>query len=111
MSGDTLQNWKAQFASTSLFVKHVKILPGVCFVHGEALLTSNAKYPIQPVGVKMFNISARSLVWNRENLFVAQLLKQLAIGFVENTSFGSGYEPNPFSFKHYDVNFIALYSM
>lgn len=106
---DGNENYKVQLLSASLFVKRVKVAAGVRLGHAEALLSSNAKYPIDRVGMKVYSIPAGSLVCNQENLFLGQLPKQLVIGFVDNASFSGDYERNPFNFQHCNVNFCALY--
>ncbi|XP_067406036.1 uncharacterized protein F54H12.2-like [Emydura macquarii macquarii] len=92
-----------------LFVKKVRVAPGVRLGHAEALLTANAKYPVDRVGMKVFSIPAGSRVSNQENLFLGQLPKTLVLGFVDNDAFSGNYAKNPFHFKHYDINFVALY--
>lgn len=101
--------FKLQILSASLFVKKVKVTPGVRLGHAEALLTANAKYPVDRVGMKVFSIAAGSRVTNQENLFLGQLPKQVVIGFVDNDAFSGNFAKNPFNFKHYDINFVALY--
>ncbi|XP_013917443.1 PREDICTED: uncharacterized protein LOC106545416 [Thamnophis sirtalis] len=98
-----------QILAASLFVKHIKVSPGVRLGHAEVLLTSNAKYHINRVGMKVYSIPSGSLVCNQENLFLGQLPKQLVIGFVDNAAFCGNYEINPFNVQHYNVNFCALY--
>ncbi|XP_078250549.1 uncharacterized protein F54H12.2-like [Pogona vitticeps] len=109
LSGDAGEHYKVDILNASLFVKRVKVSPGVRIGHAEALLTSNAKYPIERVGMKVFSIPAGSLVCNQENLFLGQLPKQLVITFVDNEAFSGAYDKNPFNFQHFNVNFIALY--
>ncbi|KAJ7310342.1 hypothetical protein JRQ81_007251 [Phrynocephalus forsythii] len=110
MSGDDNEAYAVNILNASLFVKRVKVSPSVHLGHSEALLTSNAKYPVERVGMKVFSIAAGSLECNQENLFfLGQLPKKLVIGFVENAAFSGGYTNNPFNFKHFNVNFVALY--
>ncbi|XP_053873628.1 uncharacterized protein F54H12.2-like [Malaclemys terrapin pileata] len=87
----------------------VRVAPGVRLGHAEALLTANAKYPMDHVGMKVFSIPTGSRVSNQENLFLGQLPKMLVLGFVDNDAFSGSYAKNPFHFKHYDINFVALY--
>ncbi|XP_032073701.1 uncharacterized protein F54H12.2-like [Thamnophis elegans] len=103
------ENYKVQLLEASLFVKCVTVALGVRLGHAEALLTSNAKYPIDRLGMKVYSIPAGSLVCNQENLFLGQLPKQLVIGFVDNAAFSGDYERNPFNFQHCNVNFCALH--
>ncbi|XP_075772970.1 uncharacterized protein F54H12.2-like [Pelodiscus sinensis] len=109
MSGNVAENYKVHIISAALFVKRVKVVPGVRLGHAEALMTANAKYPVDRVGLKVFSIPAGSRVRNQEKLFLDQLPKQLVIGFVDNDAFSGSYVKNPFNFKHYNINFVALY--
>ncbi|XP_065263663.1 deleted in malignant brain tumors 1 protein-like [Emys orbicularis] len=77
--------------------------------HAEALMTASAKYSVDWLGIKVFSIPASSRVSNQENLFLGQLPKQLVIGFIDNDAFSGSYVKNPFNFKHYNINFVALY--
>ncbi|KYO39820.1 hypothetical protein Y1Q_0006698 [Alligator mississippiensis] len=74
-----------------------------------ALLMANAKYPVDCMGMKVFSIPAGSRVSNQENLFLGQLPKLIVIGFMDNDAFSRNYAKNPFNFKHYNINFVALY--
>ncbi|KAH1183000.1 uncharacterized protein F54H12.2-like [Mauremys mutica] len=109
MSGNANQNYKVHIISVSLFVKRVKVTPGVHLGHAEALMTTNAKYPVDRVGIKVFSILSGSRVSNQENLFLGQLPKQLIICFIDHEAFSGSYIKNPFNFKHYNINFVALY--
>ena len=109
MTDDPNRGCKLQILSASLFIKKVRVAPGVRLGHAEALFTANAKYPVDRVGMKVFSIPAGSRVSNQENLFLGQLPKLLVIGLVDNDSFSRTHNKNPFNFKHYDINFVALY--
>ncbi|XP_062980760.1 uncharacterized protein F54H12.2-like [Elgaria multicarinata webbii] len=101
--------FKLQIVAASLFVKKVRVPPGVRLGHAEALLTSNAKYPVDRVSMKVFSIPRGSRVANQENLFLGQLPKQVIIGMVDNDSYSGDYHKNPFNFQHFNTNFAALY--
>ncbi|XP_060092546.1 uncharacterized protein F54H12.2-like [Heteronotia binoei] len=109
MADDLNRGCKLNILSASLFVKKVRVAPGVPLGHSEALFTANAKYPVDRVGIKVFSIPAGSRVNNQNNLFLRQLPKLLVIGLVDNESFSGAHNKNPFNFKHYDINFFALY--
>ncbi|XP_038271561.1 uncharacterized protein F54H12.2-like [Dermochelys coriacea] len=109
LMGSGTESFKLRILSASLFVKKVRVTPSVRLGHAEALLTANAKYPEDHVGMKVFSIPAGSKVSNQENLFLGQLPKMLVLGFVDNDAFSESYTKNPFHFKHYDINFVALY--
>lgn len=57
----------------------------------------------------MSGVPAGSHVCNQESLFLGQLLKLISTGLVDSVSFSGNCAKNTFNFKHYDVNFVALY--
>ena len=109
MAGGAPARYKVQILSASLFVKKVRVAPGVRLGHAEALLTANAKYPVDRVSMKVFSIPRGSRVANQENLFLGQLPKQVIIGLVDNEAYSGSFQKNPFFFQHFNINFAALY--
>ncbi|XP_072562255.1 uncharacterized protein F54H12.2 [Paramormyrops kingsleyae] len=108
MSEDAEQ-YSLKIVSASLFVKKVSVSTAVKLGHASALLTANAKYPIERVCMKTFSVAAGSRVCAQENLFLGQLPKTVVIGLVDNMGFMGAYDRNPFNFQHYDAEFVALY--
>ncbi|XP_060092554.1 uncharacterized protein F54H12.2-like [Heteronotia binoei] len=109
MVDDLNRGCKLNILSASLFVKKLRVAPGVCLGHAEVLFTANAKYPVDHVGIKVFRIPAGSCVSNQVNLFLGQLPKLLVIELVDKEFFSGVHNKNPFNFRHYDINFFALY--
>ncbi|XP_048010495.1 uncharacterized protein F54H12.2-like [Megalobrama amblycephala] len=68
-----------------------------------------AKYPIDRVCLKNFSIPAGSRVSNQENLFLGTLPKSIVLAMVDNDAFTGAYNKNPFAFKHYNLEFLAVY--
>ena len=101
--------YKISMVSASLFVKKATVAPAVRLGHARALLSATAKYPIDRVCVKNFSIPTGSRVVNQENLFLGSLPKSIVIAMVDNDAFTGSYNKNPFAFKHYDLEFLALY--
>ncbi|XP_030418084.1 uncharacterized protein F54H12.2-like [Gopherus evgoodei] len=89
--GDAAKGFKLRIISVSLFVKKVWVALGIC------------------LGMRVISIPAGSRLSNQGNLFLGQLPKMLALGFVDNDAFSGSYAKNSFHFKHYDINFVALY--
>jgi hypothetical protein len=46
---------------------------------------------------------------SQENLFLGQLPKRVVIGCVDNDAYNGSFNKNPFNFKNYDINYVALY--
>ncbi len=101
--------YKINIVSASLFVKKVSVSPSVRLAHAQALLSTTAKYPIDRVCLKNFSIPAGSRVSNQENLFLGTLPKSIVLAMVDNDVFTGSYDKNLFSFKHYDLEFLAIY--
>ncbi|KAK2834689.1 hypothetical protein Q7C36_015390 [Tachysurus vachellii] len=84
-------NFALKILNASLFVKKVSVSPSVKLGHAHALLSSTAKYSLE------------------RNLFLGPLPKNIIFGMVDNDAFSGSYNKNPFNFKHYDAEFVALY--
>ncbi|XP_069035265.1 uncharacterized protein F54H12.2-like [Lepisosteus oculatus] len=46
----------------------------------------------------------------QDKLLLNGLPKVVILGFVDNAAFSGSFTQNPFNFKHYNVNFLALYA-
>ncbi|XP_039537536.1 uncharacterized protein F54H12.2-like [Pimephales promelas] len=101
--------YKLNILAASLFVKKVTVSPPVRLAHAQTLLSTTAKYAIDRVCLKTFSIPTGSRVLNQENLFLGTLPKSIIIGMVDNDAFTGSYAKNPFSFKHFNLEFLAVY--
>ena len=102
-------NYQIHILSASLFVKKVTLSPPFRLGHAQALLSSTAKYPHDHVNLKSYSIPAGSRVSNHENIFLGRLPKSIIIGMVDNDAYTGSYAKNPFAFKNYNLEFLALY--
>jgi hypothetical protein len=93
----------------SLFVRKAKLSPAVQMAHIKALERGTAKYPIRRVETKVFSVPKGNLSANQENLFLGQLPKRIVIGMVDNAAYNGDIGKNPYHFRHYNLNFLALY--
>lgn len=108
MRGDNV-NYQLHILSASLFVKKVSLAPPVRLGHAQALLSATAKYPHDHVNLKSYSIPAGSRVSNHENIFLGRLPKSIIIGMVDNDAYTGSYTKNPFAFKNYNLEFLAIY--
>ena len=106
----TAPTFKTRITDASLFVRKVKLSPAVQMAHIKALEKGTAKYPIRRVETKVFSVPKGNLSANQENLFLGQLPKRLVVAMVENAAFNGSSDKNPFNFRHFDCNFLALYA-
>jgi hypothetical protein len=102
-------NYKVVFEHVSLFVRRVKVSPGVLIGHAKALTQGTAKYPIDSVACKVYSLPQGSMSWVQDNIVNGQLPKRVVIGCVDNDAFNGTYKKSPFEFKHYNLNFLGVY--
>ena len=105
-----ITKYKIQMVHMSMFVRKASINPSIVLAHAKALQISSAKYPIKRVVTRVLPIGAAVMNFVKDNLFHGQKPQKLVIGFVSSKAFNGDYEKNPFEFKHYDINSLALYS-
>ena len=76
--------------------------------HVKALEKTSCKYPIRHIEVKVDTVP----MWQHElrpgQHVLGQLPKRLVIGCVDSDALNGTITKNPFDFKHYKMNFVAL---
>ena len=87
----------------------MKLAPAVQLAHIKALEIGTAKYPIRRVETKVFSAPKGNLTVNQENLFLGQLPQRVVVGCLETGAFNGKAELNPYNFKNFDIDFIAVY--
>lgn len=89
--------YRLKILSASLFVKKVSVAPAVKLGHAQALLNTNAKYPISRVCVKNFSVPVGSRICNQENIFLGTLPKSVVVAMVDNDAYTGHLNKNPFN--------------
>jgi len=102
-------DYKVKITHASLFVRKVKLMPSVFLAHAKALERGTAKYPIRRVVCKSFAIPQNYLGVNHQKLFSGQLPTRIVIGLVTNQAFNGHREQDPFNFRNFNLQEIALY--
>ncbi|GBN72875.1 Uncharacterized protein F54H12.2 [Araneus ventricosus] len=100
---------KVVLEKISLFVRKVRVSPGVILGHVKALEKETAKYPINRVLCKVYSVPQGSMSMVQDNIFVGQMPKRIIVGCVENDAFHGTLQKSPYDFKHFDMNFIGVY--
>jgi hypothetical protein len=101
--------YKITIVDAVLFIRKVKISPSVFLAHAKTLEHGTAKYPIRRVVCKTFTVPTGNLDACHEKLFSGQLPTRIVIGCVDNAAFNGAVGRNPFNFKHFSLNEIAVY--
>jgi hypothetical protein len=95
--------YKIKIKDLALFVRNVQLSPAARMGHVKALEMTSCKYPIRRIEVKVGNMN-----YIQDNMFLCQLPKTLIIGCVDSNALNGTITKNPFDFKHYKINFVAL---
>ena len=100
---------RVDIESAVLYVRRVKVSPGVIMKHAEQLSQMNALYPVQHSRLITYTIPSGTQSHTRDGLFRGHMPKMLIFGMVTNKAYSGNIETNPFEFQHFGVNHIALY--
>ena len=100
---------KVHLTHVSLFVRKVKVNPSIHQAHIAQLNRSNARYHINRKVVKVFTVTRGVHSITKDNIFLGQLPKKLTVGFVSSESYHGHFNMNPFNFKNYTLNHLALH--
>lgn len=102
-------DYKVDLEHASIFIRKVKVNPGVSLGHAKALEKSSAKYPIDRVLCKTYSVSAGSWSFMQDNVFLGAMPKRIIITCLQNASMSGQYSTNPFLFHHYDIHYLSVY--
>jgi hypothetical protein len=102
-------NYINKIKEMALYVRKVQLSPAVRMGHVKALETTSYKYPVRRVEVKVDTVPIGNMNYVQDNMFfLGQLPKRLVIACVDSDALNSTIGNNPFDFKHYNINFVAL---
>lgn len=102
-------NFKMILEQASIFVRKVRVSPGVVLGHAKSLEKTTAKYPVERVLCKTYSIPSGNMSFVQDNIFTGQMPRRIVVACVDNDAFNGNYKKSPFEFKHYNINFIAVY--
>ena len=102
-------DFKISLENASLFVRKIRVSPGVVLGHAKSLEKTSAKYPINRVLCKAYSIPAGNMSFVQDNIFTGQMPNRIVIACVDNDAFNGSYKKSPFEFQHYNINFVGVY--
>jgi hypothetical protein len=100
---------KFQFLDATLYVRKIKSSPNILLAHSKALTKTNARYDVTRVDVRSFTFGAGQSTLSIDNAVLGPLPKRLLFAMTGNTNFSGTPDTNPFEFKHYDLEYFAIY--
>ena len=108
MSKDNAPSYRLAIQEASIFIDKVKIAEHVYLPQQKGLMQANAVYPISYVTMKSISIPTGNLFGPQDTIFLGQIPTHMIVGFVDNDSSSGNYKKNPFNFKNYDLEKIAV---
>ena len=103
-------DFKLEVREAFLTIRKVKVSPGILLGHSDALMRSPAKFPITRKECKILAIPAGFQSFVKDNIFLGQLPKRIVIGMIPNRAFAGAVNMNPYSFEHFNINYMQLYT-
>jgi hypothetical protein len=103
-----VDNYEIKIKDLALFVRNVQLSPAIRMGHVKALEKTSCKYPIRRVEVKVDTVPRGNMNYVQDNMFWGQLPQRLVIGCVDSDALNGTITKNPFDFKHYKINFVAM---
>ncbi|GIX84985.1 uncharacterized protein CDAR_374191 [Caerostris darwini] len=82
----------------NLFVRKVRVSPGVILGHAKALENGTAKFPLNRVLCKVYSVPQGSMSFVQDNIFVGQMPKRIIVGCVDNDAFHGLYASDKIPF-------------
>ena len=110
LSPNADKEYKVILEHASIFIRKVKVSPGVVLGHTKALEKCNAKYPIDRILCKTYSVSKGSWSFLQDNVFLGPMPKRIIVTCLDNAAVSGQYNLNPFLFDHYNANFICVYA-
>ena len=101
-------NYKIKIKDLALFVRNVQLSPVVRMGHGKALEKTSCKYPNRRIEVKVDTVPRGNMNYIQDNMSLGQFPKSLVIACVDSDALNGTITKNPFDFKHFKINFVAL---
>ncbi|XP_015789088.1 uncharacterized protein F54H12.2-like [Tetranychus urticae] len=102
------ETYKTKIDSIALHVRRVKLFPDAMTSLLTTLQKVSAKYFIIRNEIKNFTITKGVNMISIENIFNGILPRRIIVGFVDEASFSGDRQANPFEFKNYSINYLAL---
>jgi hypothetical protein len=103
------KNYYFRIDSCRLKVRRVKLATNALLAQATMLSQKTAKYPIDLVQMKVYNLTSGSASATIDNIFFGSIPARLIIGMVELDAMDGVITKNPFNFQHFQMKSFALY--
>jgi hypothetical protein len=98
------------YLDAHLHVKRIRPNPAILAAHNETLSKGLlARYNFTRVELKTFTFASGTQSLSIDNAVLGTIPKRLIFTMIKNTDFLGTMDTNPYNFRHYDLNYFALY--
>lgn len=98
-----------ELGQAMLLVHKAKVYPSLVAAHHAAITNAAARYPITRTEVRQQSIPAGQVDALLDNCIRGQIPRRMFLFLVDNETLNGSLATDPFSFRHYDLNFLAAY--
>ena len=109
MSSVAGKKYKVVITEVILKAAMIGIHPDILKSHARAL--EPALYPLLKTEVKTFAVGKGQYNVNLDDIYQGKIPNRLILGMVSADAYAGDLTKNPFNFKHYNFDFMALYSI
>ena len=108
MASEGDADYRVKLTDAYLKVRKVKVSSSISVAHELALKKGPAIYPIRRVECKSFIVAGGNPSLRKDNVFNGLVPKTFVFGLVDSDAFNGAYTKNPFNFKNFTVNYVAI---
>ena len=108
LSGDTAAAYKITIVDAMFYVKKIELTPSASSAINTVLHDKNAQYAITRTTPKVFTVQRGQQSQHKDNAFLGEIPKRIAICMMDNDSSNGNYKKNPFNFQHHNLTQIGI---
>lgn len=97
-----------EFGEVTLHVHKSRVFPSIVAAHNTAIRHAPATYPITRSEVKRIGIPKGQIDFIQD-VIRGRIPRRMFVVLVDTAAYNGHYEKDPFEFKHYNLNFCAVY--
>lgn len=75
----------------------------------QGLMIQNIHIPMKRVTMKTLTIPTGQRTILHDNIYLGQIPERIVLCLVSDAAMSGGYQLNPYNFKHFSLNYLALY--
>lgn len=102
-------NYSVDIESAVLYVRRVKVNPGIIVEHNKLLNAGkHLKFPLRRSVVNTFTISAGTQSKIHDHAITGQLPRRMCLAMVTNRAYNGSFDTSPYRFQHFNITQLSL---